>query len=53
LEFMLEILGLNYVNPTQDTGVRSIVEEWKKALQEKNYILADKYRQMLIDNGVI
>jgi hypothetical protein len=27
--------------------------EWKKSLNEKNYVLADKYRQQLIDMGVL
>ena len=49
----LEILGIIYVSPLENTQVKSLVDEWQKALKEKNYILSDKYRQQLIDKKVI
>lgn len=48
-----DILGIKYENPINGSQVSSIIVEWKKSLNEKNYILADKYRQQLIDMGVL
>ncbi|MDR0675101.1 MAG: cysteine--tRNA ligase [Mycoplasmataceae bacterium] len=47
------ILGIVYVNPLECPQIKSLVDEWQKALKEKNYILSDKYRQQLIDKKVI
>jgi cysteinyl-tRNA synthetase len=33
--------------------IKSLVDEWQKALSEKNYILSDKYRQQLIEKRVL
>jgi cysteinyl-tRNA synthetase len=33
--------------------IKSLVDEWQKALEQKNYILSDKYRQQLIEKKVI
>jgi hypothetical protein len=27
--------------------------EWKKSLDEKNYVLADKYREQLVEMGIV
>lgn len=47
------ILGIKYENPINGSQVSSIIIEWKKSLNEKNYILADKYRQQLIDMDIL
>jgi cysteinyl-tRNA synthetase len=49
----LEILGIQYVNPMEDNVLKSIINEWKKAINEKNYPLADGYRAQLINLKVI
>jgi cysteinyl-tRNA synthetase len=46
-------LGIQYVNPLNNQSIKSLIEEWKRATNEKDYILADKYRQELIDKKVI
>lgn len=48
-----EILGIKYDNPINNAQVSSIIIEWKKSLNEKNYVLADKYRQQLIEMNII
>jgi cysteinyl-tRNA synthetase len=35
-----------------DSQIKSLVDEWQKALEQKNYILSDKYRQQLVDKKV-
>jgi cysteinyl-tRNA synthetase len=47
------ILGIVYNNPLDNQEIKSLVDEWQKSLQQKNYLLADKYRQQLIDKKVI
>jgi cysteinyl-tRNA synthetase len=42
-----------YHSPLDQSQIKSLVDEWQKALKEKNYILSDKYRQQLIDKKVI
>jgi cysteinyl-tRNA synthetase len=49
----LEILGLTYWNPSTDPVISSLISEWKNALQQKNYSLADSYRQKLMDMRII
>jgi cysteinyl-tRNA synthetase len=49
----LEILGIKYINPLEDNVLKSIIEEWKKAISEKNYPLSDSYRAQLINLKVI
>jgi cysteinyl-tRNA synthetase len=50
---MLNILGLTYWNPSTDPVISSLLNEWKLALEQKNYPLADSYRQKLINMGII
>jgi cysteinyl-tRNA synthetase len=47
------VLGIQYVNPLNNPDIHSLIEEWKRATNEKDYILSDKYRQTLIDKKVI
>ncbi|MDR0985412.1 MAG: cysteine--tRNA ligase [Mycoplasmataceae bacterium] len=49
----LNIFGIVYKSPLEDSNIHSLVIEYKKALNEKNYIVSDKYRQQLIDMKVI
>ncbi|MDR2369478.1 MAG: cysteine--tRNA ligase [Mycoplasmataceae bacterium] len=48
-----DVLGIVYHSPLDQSQIKSLVDEWQKALKEKNYILSDKYRQQLIDKKVI
>jgi cysteinyl-tRNA synthetase len=47
-----DILGIIYTNPLDDASIKSLVDEWQKALVDKNYILSDKYRKQLSDKKV-
>jgi cysteinyl-tRNA synthetase len=49
----LRILGILYTNPLDNTQIKSLIDEWRSALKQKNYILSDKYRQQLIDKKVL
>jgi cysteinyl-tRNA synthetase len=53
LKAEFDVLGIVYTSPLEQPQVKSLVDEWQKALKEKNYILSDKYRQQLIDKKVI
>jgi cysteinyl-tRNA synthetase len=49
----LDILGITYQNPIETPEIKSLIDEWNLALEQKNYILSDKYRQQLIDKKVL
>jgi cysteinyl-tRNA synthetase len=49
----LEILGITYQSPLEIPEIKSLVDEWNLALDQKNYILSDKYRQQLVDKKVL
>jgi cysteinyl-tRNA synthetase len=47
------VLGIKYTNPLQDDVLKSIIIEWKKAIDQKNYPLSDNYRDQLMKLKVI
>ena len=53
IEKMLEILGV-FINKTVlDEEDRKIYQEWNKAKSEKDFETADKYRNILMEKGIL
>ncbi|MDR3329977.1 MAG: cysteine--tRNA ligase [Mycoplasmataceae bacterium] len=49
----LDILGIIYINPLDNPEIKSLIDEWNLALEQKNYVLSDKYREQLIVKKVL
>lgn len=53
IEKMLEVLGIEYKRITLTEDDKNIFEKWNAAKAEKNFELADGYRNQLIERGLI
>ena len=53
IEKMLEILGVFIDKTVLDEQDRQIYQEWNKAKSEKDFETADKYRNILMEKGIL
>ena len=53
LEKMNHVLGLSFERLTLSDEDRHVFESWNRAKAEKNFILADTYRDVLVKRGLI
>ena len=50
---MTDILGFAFHMPILTDEEKEIYKRWQETKQEKNYDLADQYRKVLQDKGII
>ena len=53
IQKMLEILGIFIDKTVLDEEDRKIYQEWNKAKAEKDFETADKYRNILMEKGIL
>ena len=53
VEKMLDVLGIVYKRISLSVDDRMIYQNWKQAVKEKDFEIADKYRTTLIERGIL
>lgn len=53
VEKMLDVLGIAYTRIQLSEEDRTTYQQWKQAVKDKDYHIADKYRAMLIERGIL
>lgn len=50
---MLEVLGIKYLDPLKDSEIRNLIYQWVKAMENKDYKVADAIRKQLNEKNIL
>ena len=50
---MLEVLGIKYLDPLKDFEIRNLISQWVKAMENKDYKVADAIRKQLNEKNIL
>ncbi len=50
---MLEVLGVKYLDPLKDFEIRNLISQWVKAMENKDYKVADAIRKQLNEKNIL
>jgi cysteinyl-tRNA synthetase len=50
---MLEVLGIKYLDPLKDSKIRNLISQWVKAMENKDYKVADAIRKQLNEKNIL